>query len=282
MYWLFKSHPGRYRLTAYSFGVHEDRLRLYYPDFALVPAPLPPLAEQKKIAEILSSWDEAIARTRSLIAGAKRRKQAITQQLLTGTKRIPGFVNRWNTYPFEALASLRKAKYDPLTASEDTACIELEHIEAETGRLIGTVNAKQQASLKNVFRRGDVLFGKLRPYLRKFYMATDSGVCSSEIWVLQPTESICSQGFLHVLVQSEEFLTAATVSAGSKMPRAEWEFVAPQLFAVPSIDEQRAIAAVLSTTDEEIRFLEAKCTALERQKKGLMQRLLTGEARVRA
>lgn len=146
---------------------------------------------------------------------------------------------------------------------------------------MGSVLAKQQSSIKNRFQPGDVLFGKLRPYLRKHLLATFPGVCSTEIWVLRPNCKECLPAYLHALVQTDQFLTAATVSSGSKMPRAEWSFVADCVFLIPPIPEQHIIASILTTADDEIRQLEAKAGALERQKKGLMQKLLTGEIRTR-
>lgn len=277
------THTTYYQQTCFhsSIGVDVEKMVFKLGWWLDHKLNVPPKDEQRKMADILSTWDAAIEQTRALAAAAKRRKTALLQQLLTRKIRLPGFRGTWTEYPFERLAVLRKEKFDPLSATEDRTCIELEHIESESGRLLGSVKAKQQASLKNVFHRGDVLFGKLRPYLRKFHLANTTGVCSSEIWVLQPTKEICSQGFLHVLVQSELFLTSATVSSGSKMPRAEWEFIAPRMFAVPTVAEQNAIAAILSTADEEIKSLEAKCAAQERQKKGLMQKLLTGGIRVK-
>ena len=90
-YHFFKTPYMLHKLKSFSYGITDDRLRLYYKDFAIIPVKIPPLFEQKKIAKILSTWDDAIEQTRMLIDAKKRLKKALMQQLLTGKKRLPGF-----------------------------------------------------------------------------------------------------------------------------------------------------------------------------------------------
>ena len=102
-----------------------------------------------------------------------------------------GSICSWETtpYPFAVLASRRSEKYDP-RSGEQMPCVELEHIEQETGRIIGSIPSTQQSSIKSVCKSGDTLFGKLRPYLRKYAFVKKDMVCSSEIWSLVPSEVI--------------------------------------------------------------------------------------------
>ena len=102
-----------------------------------------------------------------------------------------GSICSWQTtpYPFAELASRRSEKYDP-RSGEQMPCVELEHIEQETGRIIGSIPSTQQNSIKGVCKSGDTLFGKLRPYLRKYAFVKKDMVCSSEIWSLVPSEVI--------------------------------------------------------------------------------------------
>lgn len=94
--YLFKTPRFIHFFWAYSYGLTNDRLRLYFKDFGLIPCELPPLAEQKRIAEILSTWDRAIETTEKLIANSEEQKKALMQQLLTGKKRLPGFDGEWH------------------------------------------------------------------------------------------------------------------------------------------------------------------------------------------
>lgn len=82
----------------------------------------------------------------------------------------------WDIYPFSTLAILSKEKYNPHIEGTVYKCIELEHIQKETGTIAGYIQSNEQSSIKNVFHAGDVLFGKLRPYLRKYVHCTFSGV----------------------------------------------------------------------------------------------------------
>jgi len=90
----------------------------------------------------------------------------------------------WGKTFFDEIASLSKEKFNP-KCSDELKCIELENIDPEVGQINGWVSSREQISTKNIFTKGNVLSGKLRPYLKKYRFATFDGVCSSEIWVLQ-------------------------------------------------------------------------------------------------
>ncbi len=157
----------------------------------------------------------------------------------------------WKKCSFGNLVTLSKSKYNPRKEQEDYPCIELEHISQNTGKILGSVNVKELASIKNKFSIGDILFGKLRPYLRKFAMPSFIGVCSTEI------------------------------STGSKMPRADWDIVSNVIINLPPLAEQTKIAEILTTWDNAIDTTEKLLSNTEQQKKALMQQLLTGKKRLK-
>ena len=97
---------------------------------------------------------------------------------------------------FGDLIFLRKEKYDPQKDTATYPCIELENIEQETCLLNGYFDSKKQKSIKTKFQSGDVLFGKLRPYLRKYALVDFNGVCSTEIWALY-SNKLFHQFLLH-------------------------------------------------------------------------------------
>lgn len=184
----------------------------------------------------------------------------------------------WKVKSFSEMAVRRNEKFDPTTNGKSYKCIELEHINRETGQILGFVEANKQASSKNIFYPKDVLFGKLRPYLRKFALVNFKGVCSSEIWVLK-NRDINTSGYLYLIVQSSQFIEYANKTSGTKMPRAEWGLVSGINFPLPPIPEQIKITEILSTWDKAIEMVGKQIEAKQILKKGLMQKLLTGKTR---
>ena len=179
----------------------------------------------------------------------------------------------WTEYKLKDIMSISSKRYNPNKDTKNYKCIELEHIESETGILNGHTNSKDIHSVKNVFEKGEVLYGKLRPYLKKFYLAKFDGVCSSEIWVLKGKKVI--NDFLYYFIQQDNFNYIANVSIGMIMPRADWSYMSEISFNIPPLDEQKRIASALSKIDayleNTIKLIEEK----ERFKRGIAKKLLT-------
>ncbi len=187
----------------------------------------------------------------------------------------------WKIYDFGEVASRLNIHYVPKPDDKNIKCIELEHLSQVTGKLLGFVNAGEQKSTKNVFNKGNILFGKLRPYLRKYWLANFDGVCSSEIWVLYCEEKYLINTYLYYLVQTNQFIKTANTTSGTKMPRADWDYVALTPFPLPPLQEQKSIAQLLSVWDNAIEKTEQLLKLKEDYKKGLMQQLLTGKKRLK-
>jgi type I restriction enzyme S subunit len=185
----------------------------------------------------------------------------------------------WEVKEFGEFAYLSKNYMNPQHSSESYPCIELEHLSQETGILLGFVDSKEQLSQKLIFSKGDVLFGKLRPYLKKFYFAEFDGVCTSEMWVIKSYNNSIGQ-FLFHLVQSNHFLEIANQTSGTKMPRSDWKTVNHVYFPLPPLLEQQAIASALSDVDALITALEQLIAKKRNIKQGAMQQLLTGKKRL--
>lgn len=183
-------------------------------------------------------------------------------------------------FSFGQMVNLSKEKFNPLN-TEERNCIELEHINSATGSINGYISSGSQLSTKSVFKKGDVLFGKLRPYLRKYWLAEFDGVCSSEIWVFRANKKVIANKYLFYYIQLNEFISIANISSGSKMPRADWNFIVnyPLSIPLPPLPEQKKIAEILSTWDRAIEATEKLIEAKTKLKKGLMQKLLTGKVR---
>jgi len=237
------------------------------------------LHEQQAIAATLSDADGAVAGLQRVIAKKRLIKQGAMQDLLTARRRLPGFSGEWEVRPFAQIARIRNSKVQTLGNPVAQSCIELEQIEHETGRVLFWVDATARPTVKYQFEPGDVLFGRLRPYLRKFHRATVQGVCSTEIWPLM-SQGIDS-GFLYQVVQSSGFVAAACEAYGTHMPRADWGKLATFEVQVP-VDpkEQVAIGEALNDMEKEIQTLESRLTKARAVKEGMMQNLLTGRVRL--
>ena len=229
---------------------------------------LPCKDEQDKIAAFLECLNTRIENQRTLVVALKKYKRGLLSAVFSQN------VSMFSTadfYAFSELAVRRSEKYDP-KCNAHAACIELEHIEQETGRIIGSTCADYQNSIKTVCKPGDVMFGKLRPYLRKYAFVQKECVCSSEIWSLIPTDIVIPK-YLFYLIQSEAFMKVANVSSGTKMPRAEWSTIAKSGYLIPSKDDQQATVDILETTDRIIASHVASYDRFIEYKKGLLQRL---------
>ena len=183
----------------------------------------------------------------------------------------------WDEQKFSAIAAKINDSYKP-NKTDQIICIELENIASDSGTLTGTSTTFGRKSTKTKFRAGDVLFGKLRPYLNKYYLTEIDGVCTTEIWVLRPI-SVTSK-LLHLVVQCEQFLRVANYQFGSKMPRSDWKLVSESKYHLPtSFKEQQKIASFLSSIDTRIEQLEKKKWLFEQYKKVLMQNIFSQEIR---
>lgn len=186
----------------------------------------------------------------------------------------------WKFVELKRFIELGKDKLDPKRAKINLPCIELEHIEQRKGIINGYGSSAKQLSTKNRFSKGDILFGKLRPYLRKFWFAKFDGVCSSEIWVLKGINEIAANEYIFFLIQQHHFIQISNVTSGSKMPRADWSLLSKYPFLLPPLPEQRKIAEILSAWDKAIAHTQKLIESLKLRKKGLMQQLLTGKKRL--
>ena len=190
------SEKGQKQIDSFQAG--GNRQGLNFGQIRSFVLPVPPLHEQQAIAAALSDVDVLIASLDTLIAKKRAIKQGAMQELLTGKRRLLEFTQEkeykktevgiipteWKVSLFGEVVSIRNEKFDPIKTSSSFFCVELEHIGQGNGELIGGTKAGVTSSIKNRFQKGDVLFGKLRAYLRKYWLADRDGVCSTEIWPL--------------------------------------------------------------------------------------------------
>lgn len=192
------------------------------------------------------------------------------------------FTDAWMPARLKFAAPLRNER---ISASSDHAdYLGLENIESWTGRIIEAESrpkntTDEDAGLANVFKEGDVLFGKLRPYLAKACHAPRDGVCSTELLVMRPAESIHPRFLLYSLL-TPDFVGAVDASTfGAKMPRANWDFIGSLEIHLPPIETQSFIARYLNRETARIDGLiaekERMLVLLEEKRAALISRVVT-------
>ena len=189
--------------------------------------------------------------------------------------RFEKFNNAWEENKLEKIFEISNLKYNPLKETKEYPCIELESLSQETGKILNVFNSLEQKSIKNKFLKGEVLFGKLRPYLKKYWYSNCEGVCSSEIWVLNSKNNL--NKFIYYLIQGEKFISLANTTSGTKMPRADWSLMKNEIFYIPILQEQKKIADFLSSVDVRIDLTNQKLEQFKKYKKGIMQKIFNQE-----
>lgn len=161
----------------------------------------------------------------------------------------------WNLERLKRCVTIINGKVDGNTS--ELPYTGLEHVESWTGRLVESDEKPTSEGQCSHFKEGDVLFGKLRPYLAKVVRAQQEGICTGELFVLRPRK--ISQDYLFYYMVARDFIQMVDSSTyGAKMPRANWDFVGNLQLLIPPFDEQHTIAAFLDRETERIDSLIAK------------------------
>ena len=281
--YVFCQDMFRQRLELISPGGAGRNRVLNKTDFINLEIYHPPLHEQQKIAEILSTQDKLIELQEKKIEKLKELKKAYLQKMFPkkGSKypelRFKGFTDAWEQRKFSDLAQRESAVE---VSSPDCPSVEYEDVIVEEGRLNKDIRLKETQKTGIKFDGTQVLYGKLRPYLHNWLNPDFTGVAVGDWWVLRP---ICiDKDYLYRLIQTKQFDDVANQSAGSKMPRADWNLISNTEFFVPiSMEEQGKIAQAFTNLDTLITLHQRKSEQEKQKKKALMQLLLTGIVRTK-
>ena len=246
--------------------------------------PLPPLSEQRAIAHVLQTTQEAKFTRQREIALERERKAALMDYLFShGTKderrkqtEIGEIPENWEIVQLKEIANLRRENVKPKD-SQSLNFVGLEHIDSGESTLKRSGDASAMKSAKNRFYPDDVLYGKLRSYLDKAVIAEMGGVCSTDILVFTANSKIAPR-FLVYLLHTEVFVNhAVATSTGISHPRTSWDSLGKFTFVLPSLPEQRAIAAVFQAIDEKTAALEREVEHLDELFHAMLDELMTGQ-----
>lgn len=259
----------------------------------------PPLVEQDKVAAILSAWDEAVIITEHLIEASQQQRNALSQQLLTGTRRLPGFAVHagWrhekygdvpNDWGFVEIGSFSRQSSEKNRETEELpvlSCSKYDGFVDSLSYFNKRVYSEDLSGYK-VIRRGDIGFpsnhveeGSIG--LQNLY---DRGLVSPIYVVFRPDEERVDPEFLFRLLKTDHYRQVFAASTNASVDRRgslRWKEFSAIKVPLPSLDEQKAIVLALKTADAEIQAQQQRLDCLRREKKALMQQLLTGKRRVK-
>lgn len=235
---------------------------------------LPSKEEQRKIGKYMYSLDNLLTLHQRKHEKLVIIKKAMLEKMFpqNGSNvpeiRFAGFTDPWGQRKFEDIA----VRSSTISSESGLPRVEYEDIISGTGRLNKDIFAKESNKTGIVFHRGDVLYGKLRPYLQNWLLPSFNGLAVGDFWVLQPQNADSS--FLYRLIQSRQFDEVANQSTGTKMPRADWRLVSKTEFFIPNtIDEQAAIGTFFEQIDSLITLQQHKYETLKRVKAALLQKM---------
>lgn len=253
-----------------------------------LPVKTPPLPEQRKIAQILSTWDKAIVTTEKLIAASQQQKRALMQQLLTGKKRFAEFSEEWKNGCLEDLCIFKggsafkeiyqgevRGELPFIKVSDMNLPNNSKYIVSSNNWISLDISKKIKAK---IFPEGSVVFAKVGAALllnRRRILVKDT-LIDNNMMAAMPSNS-CITEYLYQFMLMIDF--AKLVQEGA-IPSINQSDLNKFKISYPEIKEQQKIAAVLTTADQEIDALQSKLVHLKQEKKALMQQLLTGKRRV--
>lgn len=266
-------------------------------NLASILLPTPPVEEQTAIAHYLDTKlgeiDALIGKQQTLLEKlAEQRTAVITHAVTKGLNPAAPMKNSGVEWLGEVPAhwEVKRLKFSISNISQkvesqtsDLRYFGLENIESFTGKLLLDIELESEG-IANKFRKNDVLFGKLRPYLAKVHLSEQSGLVSTEALVFRTNQSVNSRYLFYFCVSSDFIDAVNGTTFGSKMPRASWEDIGNFKMLIPSLEEQTAIADYL---DQETAKIDRLCDTvnqtigrLKEYRTALITQAVTGKIKV--
>ncbi|MDH2333339.1 restriction endonuclease subunit S [Paenibacillus polymyxa] len=238
------------------------------------PIMMPEIEEQKHISQFFAQLDRLITLHQRKLNNVKNLKDGLLQKMFPKNGedfpevRFPGFTDAWEQRKFIDIASRITCTSEKMGLPR----IEYEDIISGRGELNKDIFQKESSKKGIAFEEQDILFGKLRPYLKNWLLPDYKGIAVGDFWVFRPID--IDSKFVYSLIQGEKYQTVANLSTGTKMPRSDWSVVSSTDFFIPkSIDEQKKIGEFFSNLDQLITLHQRKLEHLQKLKKALLQQM---------
>ena len=238
--------------------------------------PLPPLADQKRIVGVLNEQMAAVER----LEAAQALREALLERVFDSSEALA-----WPETTISDLCVISSRQVDPrLKEYKDLPHVNGENIESGSGRILYLKSSAElgMRSGKYLFRKGDVLYSKLRPYLRKATVADFDGLCSADMYPLTPIASRVTKEFLSLVLLTSKFTEYADgESKRSRMPKLNRKQLMRWKQRIPPISRQRAIVERLNSqrqyADAVKRDTEETIAEIEAMPSALLRRAFSGE-----
>ena len=281
------SHIGKSQVLNLQGGMAQKHLNVGA--YQVLKIKLPPLSEQKKIAKILSTWDQAIATTERLLDLARQQKKALMQQLLTGKKRFPGFEGEWKTYVLSNLFDFKKGKglsKDAL-CEVGSKCVLYGELYTKYGEVITSIVSRTKENDGLPSKAGDILIPSSTTttgidLANATAILEDGVLLGGDINVLRPKKKMNTVFMAHLLTHIKKNDIASRAQGITIIHLYSSDLKTISVHIPDEVEEQNKISSVLSNSQSEIDYLISQLDSLKQEKKALMQALLTGKRRVLA
>ncbi len=255
-----------FRRIAIDRSTGSTRSRIGLSDLKTIPLALPPLKEQEKIAEILTTWDNAIIKQQELIKSKEEQKKGLMQKLLSGKVRFDGFSDEWEEVRLGEVAEV----YQPQTISQTELTQDGYDVYGANGIIGKYYQYNHELEQIAVTCRGNTC-GTVN------YTKPKSWITGNAMVINLDNSKKAIKTFMYYLFLNTNF---TYLISGSGQPQITGNIKSHKL-ELPSLEEQEKIAEVLILADEEINNLKNELKEQKQQKKALMQKLLTGQVRVK-
>lgn len=248
----------------------------------------PDLKSQKQIASILSSLDNKMELNLQVNQTLEAMAQAIFKEWFVNFnfpgfdgKLVDGLPKGWGMGTLNDVCSNARKTYNPKSGQLDSAYVGLEHIPKKSISLWNWGHSSEIDSQKSVFNKGDILFGKLRPYFHKVVIAPIDGICSTDILVIRGNEQFM-QFFSMMHLSSDDCIQYANShSDGTRMPRVNWDSMSKYSIVIPSGEVLKLFDQIMTPLIERIYANIFESITLTQIRDSLLPNLMTGKLEVK-
>lgn len=287
LFYLLNTSSVRGQIKGSATGAtvrHTSPSRIYD-----VTVQIPPLPIQRRIAGILSAYDELIENSQRRIKILEAMARALYREWFVRfrfpghekVRRVPSPLGEipegWEVKKLGEIAEEMRRNISKGRLDEPMPFVGLEHIPRRSLALDAWENTTELGSIKLEFKKGEVLFGKIRPYFHKVSVAPFDGLCSADTIVIRPRKPE-QYAIVVGCVSSDEFVALATATSnGSKMPRANWNVLAEHSIAIPTFVIAEQFSAIIDPALQQMQALIFQIQNLRRTRDLLLPLLLSGQ-----